>query len=341
MWRSFLMGSVLWPAVLFAEDPKSAARNLVNWGTLDGVLQDNGLPVGWSTYPSSFDRFDAYTVLDAWHSAPRGLKLTSEMNWSSLIVTSQPLQPGTRQAARAWVKPDRSSKSPVQIRIDYMGADGKMLGSSPSAILPPRPEENLPWTLLAVESDPTPFPAATHFLLAATQYAAGSAVWDDFDARSYVEVIPSNLLLNGDFEIVAGSDFLDWKLLTKQSPGATLHTITKEPQHGWFAVGIVSEAESAVLHSMTRIKIDPRRTYRLSGSARGLAGSVVLKMIFWKGAARLGQKSVVVDARPEWTAAPQIAATSADIGEADKLSVELETTGKTDLAIDALRLWAQ
>jgi hypothetical protein len=55
-------------SVLLADDAKQAARPLVNWGSLDGVLQDNGLPAGWVAYPPGFERYDCFAVLDDFHS---------------------------------------------------------------------------------------------------------------------------------------------------------------------------------------------------------------------------------------------------------------------------------
>lgn len=171
-----------------AVDPQLPARNLVNWGTLDGVLQDSGLPAGWTTYPPGYDRYDCFTVTAPVRQGTRSLRLSSQAPWASVITGQHRLEPGTRQAGQAWVRLPADTTGEAVLRIDYLSDAGQTLGSSPVAVRRARDDSKEGWQLLKVESRAEAFPHATRFQLIAAVRGGGTVFWDDFELFSSTDV---------------------------------------------------------------------------------------------------------------------------------------------------------
>jgi hypothetical protein len=169
-------------------DPPVAARNLVNGGTLDGPVQDSGLPAGWQTYPAGFGRYDCYTVSAPVRQGPRSLRLSAQEPWVSLVTGQHRLEPGTRQSGQAWVHLPTGATGDGWLRIDYLNDAGAALGSSPVAKRRVSDGTNDGWHLLKVESRAEDFPQATQFQLIAAVHGGGTVFWDDFELYSSTDV---------------------------------------------------------------------------------------------------------------------------------------------------------
>ena len=181
LWLGFIVTA-------FAADPPIPARNLVNWGTLDGVLQESGLPAGWSTYPAGFDRYDCFTVTAPVRQGTRCLRLSSQIPWASVITGQHRVEQGTRQVGQAWVRLPAETTGEAVLRIDYLSDAGVTLGSSPVAVRRARDDSKEDWVLLKVESRAEAFPQATRFQLIAAVRGGGTVFWDDFELFSTTDV---------------------------------------------------------------------------------------------------------------------------------------------------------
>jgi hypothetical protein len=182
---------LVWLALLGtirAADSPVPARNLVNWGSLDGQLQDSGLPAGWQTHPAGFGRYDCYTVSTPTHQGPRSLRLSAQEPWVSLVTGQHPLEPGTRQSGQAWVHLPKGATGDAWLRIDYLNAAGAALGSSPVAKRRVSDGTNDGWHVLKVEARAKEFPEATKFQLIAAVHGGGTVFWDDFEVYSVPDV---------------------------------------------------------------------------------------------------------------------------------------------------------
>lgn len=183
---------LLWLGLIgtsIAADPPIPARNLVNWGTLDGVLQDSGLPAGWSTYPPGYDRYDCFAVTGMAHQGTRCLRLSSQAPWASVITGQHRVEPGTRQAGQAWVRLPAEATGEAVLRIDYLSDAGVTLGSSPVAVVRRAGDDSKEdWVLLKVESRAETFPKATRFQMIAAVRGGGTVFWDDFELFSTTDL---------------------------------------------------------------------------------------------------------------------------------------------------------
>jgi hypothetical protein len=169
-------------------DPPASAANLVNWGSLEGPVQDSGLPAGWQTYPDGFFRYDCYTVPVPAHQGTRSLRFSAQEPWVSLSTGRHPLGPGTRQSGQAWVHLPAGATGDAWLRIDYLNDKGEALGSSPVAKRRVSDGTNDGWHVLKVEARAEQFPQATKFQLIAAVHGGGTVFWDDFEVYSVADV---------------------------------------------------------------------------------------------------------------------------------------------------------
>ncbi len=169
-------------------DPQVPARNLINWGSLDGNLQDSGLPAGWQTHPAGFGRYDCYTVSAPSRQGTRSLRLSAQEPWVSLVTGQHRLEPGTRQSGQVWVHLPAGATGDAWLRIDYLNDAGAALGSSPVAKRRISDGTNDGWHLLKVESRAEDFPLTTQFQLIAAVHGGGTVFWDDFELYSVTDL---------------------------------------------------------------------------------------------------------------------------------------------------------
>ncbi|HTN03659.1 MAG TPA: hypothetical protein VL132_17335 [Planctomycetaceae bacterium] len=332
---------VLNNVVAFGDDPKQAARSLVNWGSFDGALSDNGLPAGWDVYPVGSTQYDCYTVTDVSRSPPRGLRVASRVPWTRVIAAQLPVEAGTQQAGKAWVRSIPGSDCEWLLRIDYLNEAGVTIGSSPTVSLRPPPGTgDAEWKLIAVEGNSAAFPQAKRLIFVAQQKEGGVAVWDDFDFRQFTASDETNLLNNGGFELLAGNEFPGWRLFTTEPVDVRLSPIFREPLRGWLSVRIVGEAKSAVL-STNRLPIKSGTGYRLGGWHSAVAGTGQFKLVFWKEGMHIATVRSTKPARAEWSASDDVVAPAETVRDATHVTVEYEMSGKFDVAVDALRLRAE
>jgi hypothetical protein len=168
-----------------AAEPNPGERNLIHWGSLEGHLEDSGIPTGWTVYPPGYERIDVFAVTRPVQHGHRSLLLETTRPWASVITGQHSLTLNTRQRGMVWVSIPREQAGEALLRIDYLSKDGNTVGSSPAATH--RWTGDSPgaaWTLLKVESRAAEFPVAVRMQLIAAIRGDGVAYWDDFQLFS-------------------------------------------------------------------------------------------------------------------------------------------------------------
>jgi hypothetical protein len=187
---SRLLFGLLWLGLMgtaLGVDPQPPAKNLLNWGNLDGQLQDSGLPAGWTVWPPGYKGYDCYTVATPVHSGTRSLRLSASEPWASVVTGQHRLEPGTRQFGQAWVQLPAGSTCEAWLRIDYL-RNGLWIGSAPVTMLRGVDKPAAGWHLLKTDATGEPFPEANQFQLIAGVHGGGTAFWDDLELSSSTDV---------------------------------------------------------------------------------------------------------------------------------------------------------
>lgn len=168
---------------IVGSDPQPQPRNLLNWGNLDGFLQESGLPAGWSAWPPGYKSYDCYTVTTPAHSGTRSLRLSAKDQWASVVTGQHPLKPGTREFGQAWVQMPPGSTCEAWLRIDYL-RNGIWVGSAPPVKLigVDNPKEG--WHLLKTDATGSAYSEANQFQLIGGVHGGGTVFWDDFELTS-------------------------------------------------------------------------------------------------------------------------------------------------------------
>lgn len=251
---------------LFEVPPtKEAAANSVANGSLTGLVAENGLPDGWSSFPAGFPHHVCH-VASPGRADDFAVRLDCQSQWASVITNIVPIPAGSRQAAQIALK-RVGGEGAVVFYLNYYNAGGIECGK------PRRLEfdaSELPlgqWRNLHVEQ-----PAESDAVGCALTVSVSNTVRlmaDDFDLRLFADPhgTGDNLLLNGNGETANGDRPWRWEAWKFMPQDVELKWSEREPHSGWGCVEVRGRAER-VFVLVGRTDIDPTRTYRLEGWTR-------------------------------------------------------------------------
>ncbi|GIX04476.1 MAG: hypothetical protein KatS3mg114_0345 [Planctomycetaceae bacterium] len=264
-----------------ARDPKRAAKPLLHWGGLNGVLQDHGLPLGWSIYPPKYEGYTCFTVPEPCATSPRSVWLQAERPWVSVIPARVPCELSQRYAARVLVRLSPQEAGEVLLRLDYLNAAGNTVASSEDRLLS-RAEATDDWQLLAVEADPPAALEPTHIQMVVALRGGGKCYLDDFDFRAYRPTWGPSLLQNAGFEDWAATQAPYWSWQSAPEAQLSVQVDPRGAREGWHALYLRGTTPRTVLRSAA-VPVSAGRSYQLRAWIRQSAGLGTLRLQAWQG----------------------------------------------------------
>lgn len=148
-----------------------------------------------------------------------------------------------------------------------------------------------------------------------------------------------NLAPNGGFEEVKDGKPAEWFSVCNEGGTVTHKAVAEGAKEGKYCLHVKSTGEWAVAAS-SKIKIDPKKTYTLTGYARVKSGNATIKIDYYKGDEHLGYSESDETTKGEWTAL-KVASELDTYKEATHILVAGVTHGDSEAFFDGFVLTAK
>jgi hypothetical protein len=259
-------------------------KNLVENGSLEGELGDNGLPRDWFSafQPEKGFRFE---VVKGGRTGDKALLIEGKGDWGVVVANRVAIEPKKQYRARGWVKAQGDGKPEATLKIDYYDADQKWIGQTWAGAVDVGTKE---WQPVVLRDRSIDFPQAKYLAVGAALTHDGKAWFDDLELTAFDAPKPTgNLLPNGDFEDQVSERPALWNIAVADGGSITCRRIPAKPKESNCVVHLQGNGEWGVAGS-ERIALDKKKTYTLTGYARAKSGTVALAISYWQNDKYLG-----------------------------------------------------
>ncbi|MEX2216273.1 MAG: hypothetical protein WD768_19335 [Phycisphaeraceae bacterium] len=339
MIKRFALASLLLFAVAavpsIAAEDKPAAKNLLGDGSFEDIAV-GALPAGANLFSSPENAYKAAAV-EGGRTGKRSLLIEGEGSFGVLSLHRGELPSKFRFALNGYVKIEGDSETKATIKFDLFKASGEWIASSTAGDLT---GEKKDWQLISVIDSFANYPEARSFTVAVALVGKGKARFDDVEFVALnAKDLPDNLLANGSFENVLGNKPGNIWIGAAEGGKVEALSSTDKPKDGKHCLQLKGDAEWAVA-TLEKAKIDPKKTYTVTGYVRVKSGAGQIKLDYFNGDEWLGstfgedafpgdwQEQKVESELSSYSNATHIAATCVGTGEFEVFFDRVVLTGK-------------